>query len=205
MRSADKRPAKLTKLTKPTKPTKTELLPAEQRVMEKLGHLPLDFRAMGAISNLFRASMAVRRRLEARVLAADRLSLTSFSSLWVLWVWGEVEVRELAGAVGISRPTATGLVATLKRRGFAKSRPGPHDGRTVFVDLTTKGRRIIERVFPTFNAEEASVARVLGPEEQDILAGLLRSVLRGVESLGDLRDPVARPGRAKVGPQKNGK
>ncbi|WP_394844535.1 MarR family transcriptional regulator [Pendulispora brunnea] len=160
---------------------KADLLPAEAKVMEKLGDLPLDFRAMAAISNLFRASMAVRRRLEGNVLAEDRLSWTSFSSLWVLWVWGEMEVRELATHVCISRPTATGVVATLKRRGFAKSRPGPHDGRTVFVDLTPKGRKVIERVFPKFNAEEAAVASSLGAADQDRLAGLLRVLLRGVD------------------------
>lgn len=159
----------------------SDLLPAESKVLEKLGDLPLDFRAMAAISNLFRASLAVRRRLEANVLATDKLSWTSFSSLWVLWVWGEMEVRDLASAVGISRPTATGVVATLKRRVLVKSRPGEHDGRTVFVDLTPKGRRIIERVFPTFNAEEAAVASCLAPEDQDRLAELLRSLLRGVE------------------------
>ena len=32
------------------------LLPAERKVHERLGHLPLDFRAMGAVSNLFRLS-----------------------------------------------------------------------------------------------------------------------------------------------------
>jgi hypothetical protein len=51
-----------------------DLLPAERKVVEKLGHLPLDFRAMAAVSNLFRASAAIRRKMENEVLAADRLS-----------------------------------------------------------------------------------------------------------------------------------
>ncbi|MGH2658372.1 MAG: MarR family transcriptional regulator, partial [Actinomycetota bacterium] len=93
-----------------------DLLPAERKVLEELGHLPLDFRAMWAVSNLFRASVAIRRHMEARVLAHDRLSWTSFVVLWVLWVWGEMESRDLAAAVGISRPTSTGVVTTLERR-----------------------------------------------------------------------------------------
>jgi MarR family transcriptional regulator, organic hydroperoxide resistance regulator len=91
-----------------------DLLPAERKVIEKLGHLPLDFRAMAAVSNLFRASAAIRRKMENEVLAADRLSWTSFVVLWVLWVWGEMESRDLAAAVGISRPTSTGVVTTLE-------------------------------------------------------------------------------------------
>ena len=65
-----------------------DLLPAERKVVEELGHLPLDFRAMAAVSNLFRASAAIRRHMEAKILADDRLSWTSFVAMWVLWVWG---------------------------------------------------------------------------------------------------------------------
>ena len=50
-----------------------DLLPAERKVVEELGHLPLDFRAMAAVSNLFRASAAIRRHMEAKILADDRL------------------------------------------------------------------------------------------------------------------------------------
>src|SRR5205823_7011303 len=62
----------------------SDLLPAERKVLERLGDLPLDFRAMAVISNLFRASIAIRRHMEANVLADDRLSWTSFVVLWVL-------------------------------------------------------------------------------------------------------------------------
>ena len=154
------------------------LLPAERKVLESLGHLPLDFRAMWAVSNLFRASAAIRRHMEAKVLADDRLSWTSFVAMWVLWVWGEMESRDLASAVGISRPTSTGVVSTLERRGFVQRRKSAEDGRMVRVSLTAKGERTIERLFPRFNAEEVAVTAHLSPEEQDRMAAMLRSMLR---------------------------
>jgi DNA-binding MarR family transcriptional regulator len=157
------------------------LLPAERRVLEQLGHLPLDFRAMWAVSNLFRASAAIRRHMESRVLADDRLSWTSFVALWVLWVWGELESRELAAAVGISRPTSTGVVTTLERRGFVRRRKSDEDGRMVRVSLTDRGRSTIEELFPRFNAEEVAVTAHLTPEEQDAMASMLRSMLRHAE------------------------
>ena len=116
------------------------LLPDERKVLEQLGHLPLDFRAMWAISNLFRSSAAIRRHMEAKVLAPDRLSWTSFVGLWVLWVWGELGANAFADAVGISRPTATGVLRTLEGRGWATRRKDPADGRGVLVSLTPKGR-----------------------------------------------------------------
>lgn len=155
-----------------------DLLPAERRVLERLGDLPLDFRAMGAVSNLFRASAAIRRHMEAKVLADDRLSWTSFVALWVLWVWGEMESRDLAAAVGISRPTSTGVVTTLERRGLVQRRRNSSDGRMVRVSLTELGETKVGELFPRFNAEEAAVTAHLSPEEQEAMATMLRSMLR---------------------------
>jgi len=158
------------------------LLPAERKIVEELGHLPLDFRAMWAISKVFRSGAALRRHLESTVLAADRLSWTAFTALWVLWIWGEMEARDFAAAVGISRPTATGVLSTLHRRRFVKRRKGSKDGRVVLVSLTPSGRKKIEALFPRFNAEEARVASVLPGEDQDRLAMMLRKLLAGVDT-----------------------
>ena len=153
------------------------LLPAERKIVEELGHLPLDFRAMWAISNVFRSGAALRRYLESTVLAADRLSWTAFTALWVLWIWGEMEARDFAAAVGISRPTATGVLSTLQRRRFVKRRKGSKDGRVVLVSLTPSGRRKIEALFPRFNAEESLACGGLGAAERAQLAALLRTLV----------------------------
>jgi DNA-binding MarR family transcriptional regulator len=158
-----------------------DLLPAERKVLQELGHLPLDFRAMWAISNVFRSSTALRRHLESTVLAPDRLSWTAFTALWVLWIWGELEARDFAAAVGISRPTATGIAATLQRRRFVRRRKASADGRVVVLSLTPSGRRTIEELFPRFNAEEARLASALDPDRQTELATLLRALYREVE------------------------
>ena len=157
------------------------LLPAERKIVEELGHLPLDFRAMWAISNVFRSGVALRRHLESTVLADDRLSWTAFTGLWVLWIWGEMEARDFASAVGISRPTATGVLSTLQGRRYVKRRKASKDGRVVLLTLTPSGRRKIEKLFPRFNAEEAQVASVLSAEDQERFAEMLRTLLRRVE------------------------
>ena len=164
---------------------KDELLPAERKVLDALGERPLDFRAMWAVSNLFRASAAIRRHMEAKVLAADRLSWTAFTGLWVLWIWGEMETRDFAAAVGISRPTATGVITTLEGRKFVRRKKDTRDGRMVLVSLTAAGTRKIEQLFPLFNAEEVEVTSHLDAAQQDALARLLRSMYRAVERNGD--------------------
>ena len=158
-----------------------DLLPAERKVIEALGDRPLDFRAMWAISNLFRSAAAVRRHMEAKVLATERVSWTAFVALWVLWVWGELGANAFAEAVGISKPTATGVLRTLDARGWITRRADPDDGRSVLVSLTPAGRRTIEQLFPRFNAEETAIAGALGERDQDRLAALLRSLSRSVQ------------------------
>jgi MarR family transcriptional regulator, organic hydroperoxide resistance regulator len=173
------------------------LLPAERKIVEELGHLPLDFRAMWAISNVFRSGAALRRHLESTVLAADRLSWTAFTALWVLWIWGEMEARDFAAAVGISRPTATGVLSTLQRRRFVKRRKGSKDGRVVLVSLTPSGRKKIEALFPRFNAEEAQVVAALSEEQQERLASMLRILYRRVESGAAAGDRRQEPESSK--------
>ena len=159
------------------------MLPAERQAIKRLGHLPVNFRAMAAVSNLFRAARGVGRHIEASVLGPDQLSWTSFISMWVLWVCGSMEVRELAATVGMSRPTASCVLVTLKRRKCVQTRTGAKDGRTVVVSLTPKGRRTVKRLYPAFNAQEAAVTSSLGPREQETLARMLRAIIHTVEKV----------------------
>jgi len=153
----------------------------ERIVLERTAGLEVDHGAMAVVSNLSRLSTAIRRRMERTVLAGDGLSWTAFVVLWVLWIWGEMESRDLASAVGITKPTSSGVVRTLERRGLVQRQKGADDGRMVRVSLTDSGRRLIEDLFPRFNAEEARVAAPLDPAQQDSLARLLRSLLNAVE------------------------
>ena len=157
------------------------LLPAERKVRDELGALPLDFRAMWAISNLFRSSTAIRRHMEARVLGPYRMSWTSFVGLWVLWVWGEMEARGFAAAVGISRPTATGVMTTLESRGYVTRRKDPRDGRMVIVELTPKGRELFERSVGAQATKETFVASALNETERKQLNKLLRRMVLRAE------------------------
>jgi len=110
--------------------------------------------------------------------------------LWVLWVWGEMEAREFAAAVGISRPTATGVMTTLESRGYVTRRKDAKDGRMVIVELTSSGRDTITVLFPKFNAEESVVAAHLEPQQQEDLAAMLRSLLRAVAPMAERTDAI---------------
>ena len=72
----------------------------ERQVLTLLQGMSIDFKAMGVVSNLFRAANSARNHLEREVLKKHGLSWTGFVVLWVVWVWDSIETSEIAEEVG---------------------------------------------------------------------------------------------------------
>ena len=159
-------------------PTDDQLLDAEQDIQARLGTQPLDFDSLLAISNIYRAAAAVRRRAEREVLADSRLSWGGFTILWVLWVWGEMETAQLAAECDLAKGTLSGMVSTLEKQGLVERERIPADRRRVTVSLTADGTALIEDLFPRFNAYEGEMSAGLTVAEKRELARLLRAVTR---------------------------
>ena len=152
------------------------VLDAERRIREKLGRRRLDFDAMLAVSNIYRAANAVRNRMEREVLGPVGLTWGGFTILFVLWVWGDRETGELAEDAALAKGTLSGMLATLEGRGLVSRLPHPSDGRRVIVQLSSAGLDAIESVFPQFNAYEAKMTARLSLDEQKEMARLLRVI-----------------------------
>jgi DNA-binding MarR family transcriptional regulator len=152
------------------------LLEAEREIRTRLGDRPLDFDALLAVSNIYRAANAVRNRMEREVLAPENLSWGGFTILFVLWVWGDRETGELAEDCGLAKGTLSGMLTTLERSDLVLRSRHPEDGRRVVVTLTDQGREVIEGLFPVFNEYEAKFTASLDREQQKELAHLLRVV-----------------------------
>jgi DNA-binding MarR family transcriptional regulator len=158
-----------------------DLVQAERDIRARIGEQELDFAAMAAVSNIYRAANAIRNQLEQQVLAAEDLSWAAFTVLFVLWIWGDQQTRHLAAEAGVTKGTLTGVLKTLEKRGLARRRGHEEDGRLVLVSLEPRGQDVIERLFPAFNRGEALVSASLSTREKDQLASLLRKIIRTVE------------------------
>jgi MarR family transcriptional regulator, organic hydroperoxide resistance regulator len=161
--------------------TARELSRAERDIRSRIGDQPLDFAAMAAVSNIYRAANVIRNHMERQVLADEDLSWAAFTVLFVLWIWGEQQTRHLANEAGVTKGTLTGVLKTLEKRGLARRRAHDGDGRLVLVSLEPKGVAVIERLFPAFNQGEALVSSALSESEKQQLATLLRKIIRSVE------------------------
>ena len=153
-----------------------ELLAAERDIRARLGDRKLDFEAMLAVSNIYRAANAVRNRMEREVLGPEGLTWGGFTILFVLWVWGERETGDLADDCGLAKGTLSGMLATLEKGDLVSRVRHPDDGRRVVVDLLPDGRSTIEQVFPRFNEFEARFTERLSDDDMATMARLLRVV-----------------------------
>ena len=154
---------------------------AEHDIRGRIGDQHLDFAAMAAVSNIYRAANVIRNHMERKILADEDLSWAAFTVLVVLWIWGDQQTRYLAAEAGVTKGTLTGVLKTLEKRGLVRRHAHESDGRLVLVSLEPKGRGVIERLFPAFNMGEAFVSASLSEHEKEQLASLLRTIIRSVE------------------------
>jgi DNA-binding MarR family transcriptional regulator len=116
------------------------------------------------------------------VLAKADLSWTAFVVLWVTWIWEPIETRQIAIEGGFSKATLTGVLSTLEKRSLITRTKSKDDGRLVIVQLTNKGRKLMDTLFPAFNKQETAVANVVAQSKQGQLADQLRAITKFAEA-----------------------
>lgn len=163
------------------------LAETEKAIQAKLGGVPLLWERMEAVAGLHRAATAVRLHFENSVLRAAGLTWTAFVVLRVVWIRGQQETRHVAEEAGITKGTLTGVMKTLEAHGLVNRTKHPDDGRLVLLALTPKGERLMRKLFPAFNQEEAFVTERLSPLECTRLAGSLRQIVVQLEEQGEER------------------
>lgn len=165
--------------------------------MRRISGLPIDYPALAVASNIWRAAMAMKLKLERSVLRSYRLTWSGFSTLFIVWVWGPAEVRDIARLQGVSRPTITSNLTMLERRGLCVRASSPDDGRLVTASLTPAGEALIKELFPRFNRGEQEISSVLDPEERAEIARLLRKVVDGI-TRNDTAEPQSPQGTSRA-------
>lgn len=158
------------------------LTETERAISDRLSSIPIDTKAMAAVSNVYRAASALRGHFERTALAPHDLTWTAWVVLWVVWIWDDVEARHVAAEAGISKGTLTGVASTLQNRGLLDRRTHPQDGRRVLLSLTPKGKRLMKSLFPKFNAQEIAVISPLTAAETKALTSALRKIVMKLEN-----------------------
>jgi DNA-binding MarR family transcriptional regulator len=76
----------------------------------------------------------------------------------------------------VTRGTVTGVLDSLEERGLVVRTPHPDDRRMLLIELTAKGRRLLEDLLPDHRASERRLLGSLSEREVATLATLLAKV-----------------------------
>ena len=105
----------------------------ELEIMRRAAGLPIDELALAVASNIWRAAQGFKLKMEREVLREHDLSFASFSTLFIIWIWGPLETREIAKSQAVSKATVTSLLITLEKRGLVRRKSSKVDKRLVIV------------------------------------------------------------------------
>jgi DNA-binding MarR family transcriptional regulator len=143
----------------------------------------IDTRSHGVVIRLARALALVSPDLEA--VADDfEVSLASLEALTMLRLTPSphrLSQRALGELLMRTSGTLSVRLARLERAGMISREPDPYDARGVIVELTARGRDLVDEAVAARVATEARLLSHLTRDEQDALSALLRKLLVSLE------------------------
>lgn len=94
---------------------------------------------------------------------------------------GQLTLSEISTLIHTSNATVTSMIAALERDGLLRRVPNREDGRSAYVRITPKGRKIVEQSVPMQHALTEGALRDLDRDERRELARLLLKVGAGID------------------------
>ena len=97
---------------------------------------------------------------------------------------------ELADEAGVTRATMTGLVDTLEKDGLVTRKNDSEDRRTVQVQLTRTGRKLLDQMLPGYFASVTKMMQPLNKTERKQFVTLLQKIQRGLLASDSAKQPA---------------
>lgn len=128
-----------------------------------------------------RVKQAMKRSHACAYKPTDRLSAAQMEVLWFVSQEGRPSMRALAAHLGITPPSATGLVDALVKKGELKRYPGASDRRTTELGITPKGTARLEKGIGQITEHLSHILKPLSVKEMEQLAGMLTKICKATE------------------------
>jgi MarR family transcriptional regulator, organic hydroperoxide resistance regulator len=120
--------------------------------------------------------------LFSRRLEPYGVTLPMYRVMATLWENGDRRLGELSDITSIELSTLSRLVGAMTRKGLV-SRRRPHaNARTVEINLTIKGRKLVEELIPVATLHEDIGLRSFRPEK---IAELKRDLIKVFQNLSE--------------------
>lgn len=121
------------------------------------------------------------RGLRAGFVAAPQVTTSQMVTLMRIYEKATIRLGVLSEEMHVSAPTITGVVDRLVRNGYLRRTHDEKDRRAINVELTNKGKGLVENLLTEINKRWYKILTRLTEEERE---NYLRILKRIVEVLG---------------------
>jgi DNA-binding MarR family transcriptional regulator len=171
-----------------SKTTDSDQLDSVDRYLASWGEqLPeIDLEVEGIVDRIMALSRRLQRMME-NTLSEFGLTFGEWSVLAHLRRIGPPHTRspgELARHGGLSSGAMTNRLDRLEEAGFVRRHPDPDDRRSIQVELTEDGHRVVGETIGAQAAKESVVAAALGERERQELNTFLRRLMLALDDAG---------------------
>jgi DNA-binding MarR family transcriptional regulator len=136
-----------------------------------------------AADRLHRAAKELIVRYQFRdrnQICCHGLSVSQCYVLDALAEHGDLTMQRLAQRMHLAVSTMTRVVAQLVRRGYARRRPDPEDGRVVHVTITPRGKEIMAAINRSLVESQRAILKALPPGQWEGATAVIEALGRGV-------------------------
>lgn len=94
---------------------------------------------------------------------------------------GNPTISELAKAMEVSKPSASNMVSKMAEKGLLKTKAFPKDGRVCLLELTDKGKKVVEIENWADMRFFEKIRKILDEEELEVLERIIEKIAAGLE------------------------
>ncbi|OQA53369.1 MAG: MarR family protein [Euryarchaeota archaeon ADurb.Bin294] len=113
---------------------------------------------------------------ESSVVESENMKISDAHAIEILGHYGRMNMKELAGRLGITTGTTTVAVDRLERKGFARRVRAEHDRRSYIIELTEEGTLAYEEHHRHHLNLASEIASILGEEDTQAFIGILQKI-----------------------------
>lgn len=124
---------------------------------------------------LSRAYRALNEHVNKRIQRYG-LNPTEFAVLELLYHKGDQPLQQIGGKILLASGSMTYVIDKLEKKEYILRVACPEDRRVTYAQITAKGKKLIEQVFPSHKNEIDRIMSVLSEEEQETAIQLLKRI-----------------------------
>ncbi len=94
---------------------------------------------------------------------------------------GNPTISELAKAMEVSKPSASNMVSKIAEKGLLKTKASPKDGRICLLEITDKGKKVVEIENWADMRFFEKIQEILDEEELKVLERIFEKIAAGLE------------------------